>query len=217
MKKLLISATVAGCLLSTLVANEKSGVFVGVQAGAPINYISGKASVSTSMSSAETSETHIETSWLVGGRIGYQQYFNDYNGLRLYGTVDYSRFSMPGLDNSPLWNNIKYGVILDYLLNFSSGPSPWGLFIGGGYQWLGGEIVDLLKDAESPAKSNNQGFVVNAGISKIISDHNRIEIGARVPMYSMISEDYSDSTTGIKATMSLRNAVDIYVAYSYSF
>ncbi|PAF49259.1 hypothetical protein BKH41_04045 [Helicobacter sp. 12S02232-10] len=191
--------------------SDKSGIFIGAELGGSIGYSLAKNKDPDSMES----ETKILTNLQYGARIGYQQYFNAYNGLRLYGTFNYTNFTYP-LNDSASTDLFKYGANIDYLLNFSDSESPWGLFIGGGYQWVQSkDFSNMKKNASEYEKVASNGFVINAGFSKIIDNHSRLELGVKVPLYNYYTYDFSDASESTK--IRLRNPVDIYVAYSYSF
>ncbi|PAF42091.1 outer membrane beta-barrel protein [Helicobacter sp. 11S02596-1] len=188
-------ALLAGAVESSEVS-EKSGVFIGAQVGFATTY--GSASVKTDISSAEAFS--INLGMLYGARLGYQQYFNAYNGLRLYGTFGYSAL-------------FKYGANIDYLLNFSKEENSWGLFIGGGYEWVQSSSLNNLKDIQGSNVKQN-GAIINAGFSKTIKNHNRIDFGVTIPLYK-----YADfETTGpVALKYKFSNPFDLYLAYNYSF
>ncbi|PAF48563.1 hypothetical protein BKH46_01275 [Helicobacter sp. 12S02634-8] len=196
-------------------ARDKSGVFVGAGLGFSSSYYSHLQGVTTGKGSSElTSKTN--THMLYGIKAGYQQYFNAYNGLRAYGTFDYTSLTAPIADKNKNFNFLKYSVNIDYLLNFTDSPSPWGLFVGVGYQWVGSSYFDVLKGpAPMPdVRISTNGFVINAGFSKIIDNHHRLELGAKTPLYNYFKLDFS--TPGITEKATTRNLVDVYFAYSYS-
>lgn len=182
--------------ISVLQANEKSGVFIGGDVGIVAN---------SGFGSIVIDSTEISLSPSYGIRAGYQQYFGNYNGLRIYGNFNYLY----------LHNNymMKYGVNIDYLLNFSDNDSPWGFFAGIGYEWMDGAVKNALNkiDLLDGEKIHTNGLLVNVGFSKIYDNHHRIEFGAKIPLYAYDSID----TPIIKD--SIRTFATVYLAYSYSF
>ncbi|PAF42090.1 outer membrane beta-barrel protein [Helicobacter sp. 11S02596-1] len=187
--------------------SEKSGVFIGAQVGAAIGYTS--ISVANLGAFNFTGEAEFVTNMQYGARIGYQQYFNAYNGLRLYGTFDYTNFASED-------DFFKYSVNLDYMLNFSDSKNAWGIFAGVGYQWVQSKKLKEFKKGDG-AKVIQNGMVINAGLSKIINNHNRFEFGVKVPLYDYLKLNDTDLTAGKITKSTTNNPFDIYLAYSYSF
>lgn len=212
MKRSLLSVFLIGILgMSALQANEKSGVFIGADVGSSLNVAHGSLNLTlntdTSSSSTQSSAATVVFNLSYGLRVGYQQYFGNYNGLRVYGNFNYSHFGSDSM--------MKYGANVDYLLNFSDSDSPWGLFVGVGYEWMGGKIKDLFErrkqDLLPTEKIKTDGLLVNVGLSKIYNNHHRIEFGAKIPLYT-----YQDiDTPTIK--ISQRTLSVLYFGYSYSF
>lgn len=199
MKKSLCSIFLLSILgITALQADEKSGVFIGGDVGIVANSTEGSITIGST-------EVSLSPSYDV--RVGYQQYFGNYNGLRVYGNFNYLY-----LDNDYM---MKYGINIDYLLNFSDSESPWGFFVGAGYEWIGGAAKKTLdkKKADSldGEKIKTDGVLINVGFSKIYNNHHRIEFGAKVPLYAYTSIDAAD----IKD--STRTFATLYFAYSYSF
>lgn len=197
MKKSLFLVFFVGILgISALQANEKSGVFIGGDVGIVANSGSGSITIDS---------TEISLSPSYGIRTGYQQYFGDYNGLRIYGNFNYLY-----LNNDYM---MKYGVNIDYILNFSDSDSPWGFFAGVGYEWMSGAVKKALdkENLSDGEKIHTNGLLVNVGFSKIYDNHHRIEFGAKIPLYPYVSIDTPD----IKD--SIRTFATVYLAYSYSF
>lgn len=213
MKRSLLSVFLIGILgMCALQANEKSGVFIGADVGYALNVshesLDLQGNTGSSSFSTQASSTGVIFNLSYGLRVGYQQYFGNYNGLRIYGNFNYSNFGSDSM--------MKYGANVDYLLNFSDTDSPWGLFVGVGYEWMGGKSKDVLeREKENPVvptqKIKTDGLLVNVGLSKIYNNHHRIEFGARVPLYT-----YNDiDTPNIKVFK--RTLTTIYFGYSYSF
>lgn len=213
MKKWLFSIFFASIVgISALQANEKSGPFIGVDLGFAVNasHESIDVSLNTANSSFSTkaSSTGAIFNMSYGAKVGYQQYFGNYNGLRVYGNFNYLHFGSDGM--------LKYGANIDYLLNFSDSDSPWGFFVGVGYEWMGGKTKDVLdREKKDPIfdsqKIKTQGLLANVGFSKIYDNHHRVEFGAKIPLYT-----YNDiDTPNVKVFK--RTLAVIYIGYSYSF
>ncbi|PAF42097.1 outer membrane beta-barrel protein [Helicobacter sp. 11S02596-1] len=198
--------------------NKKLGLFIGAEAGYQLLY--------TSVKTDSIDESVADNSILAGLRLGYEQYFNPYIGLRGYGTFDYAYAfdkkkgltAVGKLIGADANNYFKYGINADLLVNFTENKDPIGLFVGVGYQWVQNEYLNKITKAynDNPTidrdKNNvsDNGFVVNAGLSKVIDNH-RIELGARIPLYNYIKVDSEGGKTTI------RNPIDIYLAYNYVF
>ncbi|PAF50488.1 outer membrane beta-barrel protein [Helicobacter sp. 13S00477-4] len=211
-----ISLSTSSVLAYDMSAKEKSGLFVGAEVGFSLGY----GSFSDKEIDSKTSKTEVTTNMLYGAKLGYQQYFNAYNGLRVYGTFDYTNFTVAASDPVSNWDSFKYSADIDYLLNFSDSDSPWGFFVGAGYQWVQAKGLSDLKKASkgnSTGKVMDNGFVINAGFSKIISNHNRLELGVKVPLYNYVKAHATDTDADAVMDAVTRNAVDIYLSYSYSF
>lgn len=203
---------------------KKAGYLLEPDLGFASNYglYDGKVTFTTATgsTSVEVSGGSVSLNSIVGLRAGYQYYFNAYNGIRAYGNFTYGNFGSSNRTAAP--SLMHYGASLDYLLNFSNGNSPWGLFLGAGYEFISGEAADFFenqkKDFESypgiSAQAHNKGFFMNVGFSKIIQNHHRVEFGARIPFFK-----YLQVTTkqGGDLKITLDNLFAFYVAYSYSF
>lgn len=199
MKRSLYSVFFVSILgIIALQADEKSGIFVGGDVGIVANSTEGSITIGS---------TEVSLSPSYGVRTGYQQYFDSYNGLRAYGNFNYLY-----LGNVYM---MKYGINVDYLLNFSDSDSPWGFFVGAGYEWIGGAAKKILDKEKANSldgeKIKTNGVLINVGFSKIYNNHHRIEFGVKVPLYAYISIDTPD----IKD--SIRTFGTLYFAYSYSF
>lgn len=195
----------------TDMTREKSGIFVGVDVGLNVGYTHLKLSApGTSILLFE--RTKIDSTLFAGLKAGYQYYFNPWNGLRVYGDLNYGRF-IKDASNDELATLLRYGVNIDYLINFSNDSSTWGFFVGAGYEFLGGEFKDSLKEESRQDRVRTNGIFMNVGFSKIYSNHHRMEFGSKIPFYSYF--DYKDADGTISTTF--RNITTLYISYSYSF
>ncbi|PAF48564.1 hypothetical protein BKH46_01280 [Helicobacter sp. 12S02634-8] len=197
-------------------AKDQSGAFIGVGVGTMVGYTSILKETTQGTAISQSTKRKANSNLMYGLQAGYQQYFNAYNGLRAYGTFDYSDFSPP-LSTQTL-HLLKYSLNLDYLLNFSDSPSPWGFFVGMGYQWIQSKELTQAKEIAKTTSDmyiQNKGFLLNLGFSKLIDNHNRLELGIKAPLYNYAEVDHSDADAIYESTM--RNIFDIYFSYNYVF
>lgn len=122
---------------------------------------------------------------------------------------------MKNVSNDELATLLRYGPNIDYLINFSNDSSTWGFFVGVGYEFLGGEFKDLLKEESRQDKVRTNGVFMNVSFSKIYSNHHRMDFGSKIPFYSYFDFDYKDVDGGDATTF--RNIITLYISYSYSF
>ncbi|PAF50486.1 outer membrane beta-barrel protein [Helicobacter sp. 13S00477-4] len=200
--------------VNALQADDKSGVFAGLQIGGMVSYMKTN-SIENGVIQIDNLDKNVDFS--SGVRAGYQQYFNPYNGLRIYATFDYSYFKNIGFDPPKFYDMFRYSAAADYLINFSNDDSPWGLFLGGGYEWLEGkkflQWIDDMKENDGETKTN--GLFVNLGLSKTFLNHNRFELGAKIRLYKIWSFKWVTDTTNQSQVFT--NPVDFYLSYSYIF
>ncbi len=126
----------------------------------------------------------------IAGKIGWHYYFSDddySSAMRIYLNI-----GAPISTSSALSQAISGSINMDFLIN----AVYLDFFLGGGY---GGDYY--LKE-----RFFANGFVLNAGISKEIDAH-QIELGARVPFYSVLKG----------ANGQTRHIVDIIIAWNYRF
>lgn len=83
---------------------------------------------------------------------------------------------------------------VDYLLDFTKGRSPFGVFLGMGYDYNFGEAFSKLKEKDSTSK-NPSGAYINFGISQTISARVRIDVGYKVLLYK-----YFDGSSQLDST-----------------
>lgn len=126
-----------------------------------------------------------------GGRVGYNLFLTLRNGLRFIGALNFSNLNM-SKDKYNVFegrkNNSFYvaSIGVDYLFDFTKGKSPFGIFIGLGYDYnFGPMFEDLKRNAQKKSDIKNSGVYVNFGISQTISRRLRIELG-----YKALSYDY---------------------------
>lgn len=164
-----------------------------------VHIISGDASNSNETISKTYEDSASSMSY--GGRFGYNYFFTPRNGLRFM--VAFSRANLKIAPN-------KYGIFqdsidssyytgsagVDYLLDFTKGRSPFGLFLGVGYDYNFGEAFSKLKEKDSTSKTS--GAYMNFGISQTISRRVRIDLGYKVLFYKYFDSSYQlDSTKEI--------------------
>ncbi|PAF42100.1 outer membrane beta-barrel protein [Helicobacter sp. 11S02596-1] len=217
-KILLVSACLfaihtTALLAQNTIASEKSGLFIGAGIGGAMGY----GGIATFGDNAHFEE-HNSLSMLLGTRIGYQQYFNAYNGIRAYTTFDYTYFNLPSSNSKKATSLFETGINLDYLIDFTKSQSPWGAFVGIGYHWVQSKLFDEYKkearliSGDTKVKKVSNGATINLGVSKTFNIHHHIELGARVQPSSYFIE-MKDKNNSIED----RDYINIYLAYNYLF
>lgn len=165
----------------------KRGVYVQASLGGSMHYANFEGSYANN---PKESYKSLELNTIVGVGLGYQIFFNAYNGLRIFSTTLYGDFKTPKYkDNKPFYI-ISTGVGLDYLVDFTKGKNPLGYFIGFGYEWNYGKFLSDLKNSPyilDASVFNTHGFFAKTGFSKTFSWRHRIELEYRIPFYSFLN------------------------------
>ena len=230
---------IASVLATISVANaEKSGAFVGLEAGVSI------FNLASQTSDLKDSKFGIGGSY--GVIAGYKQFFTPYLGLRYYANLNYAHGSAttPTIDAGG--NNIftatssvnayhqnyllNYGVNVDFLANFVSkeiesfGSFDFGGFVGVG---LGGNtyLSDLTLVSQSfdgsdskslsPQETTKFNVALNVGLRANMAENHGVELVARVPFIKakMIDDTNFD---GVPLTIT-RTYYTVSLRYTYSF
>lgn len=165
---------------------------------------SGGVNITTGGSSSQTTSikkeiSNRESSISYGGRFGYNYFFTPRNGLRFM--VAFSRANLKitpneyGIFQDSIDGSYYTGSVgVDYLLDFTKGRSPFGVFLGMGYDYNFGEAFSKLKEKDSTSK-NPSGAYINFGISQTISARVRIDVGYKVLLYK-----YFDGSSQLDST-----------------
>lgn len=238
MQKIQKYLAVASVLASMSVANaEKSGAFVGLEAGVSIFNLASQTS--------DLKDSKLGIGGSYGVIAGYKQFFTPYLGLRYYANLNYAHGSAttPTIDGR---NNLltatssvnayhqnyllNYGVNVDFLANFVSkevesfGSFDFGGFVGVG---LGGNtylsdltLVSLSNDGNnskslSPQETTKFNVALNVGLRANMAENHGIELVARVPFIKakMIDDTNFD---GVPLTIT-RTYYTVSLRYVYSF
>ncbi|PAF42099.1 outer membrane beta-barrel protein [Helicobacter sp. 11S02596-1] len=195
------------------IASQRSGLFIGPEIGGSIAYV-WDAEKDGPKPTGEYSYVTPDPTFniLLGGKIGWQQYFNAYNGLRAYGVFNWVNFKFPNIEKTDSF--LKYSINLDYVVSFSKEKSYWGMFAGLGYQWVQSKTLSDLKKAlpyiDEFDSVNNNGLLINIGVLENIDEHHQIEAGIRIPVYYYAKGEDEVSTNTLRS-------LDIYLAYNYKF
>lgn len=139
-----------------------------------------------------------ESSINYGGRFGYNYFFTPRNGLRFIVAFSRANLKIAPNEYSIFQDSIDSSYYtgsagVDYLLDFTKGRSPFGVFLGIGYDYNFGEAFSKLKEKDSTSKTS--GAYMNFGISQTISRRVRIDVGYKVLFYK-----YFDSSSQIDST-----------------
>lgn len=212
---LLSSALFISFSLSNFAIAESSGAFVGVEVG----YGEARYELKAEYSATQNTQAASETRKFNGGGVnygitaGYKHFFNDYFGLRAYGSINsqHNEIKISGRTPEEMGNYtaLNFGANLDLLGNFiSTERLDFGAFVGvmlGYNYWLGRGIdedkryfkdtynVTLAKieqNGNGRAKislnsPSNFDIALNVGLRANIAKHHGIELATRVPFIPM--------------------------------
>lgn len=228
---------IASVLATMNVANaEKSGAFVGLEAGVSIFNLASQTS--------DLKDSKFGVGGSYGVVAGYKQFFTPYLGLRYYANLSYAHGSAPtptvdghrsitamGGDNAYHQNYLlNYGVNVDFLANFVSkeienfGSFDFGGFVGVG---LGGNtyLSDLTIVSEkfdgsdskslSPQETTKFNVALNVGLRANMAENHGVELVAKVPF---IKATMIDDTNFNNVPLTItRTYYTVSLRYTYSF
>lgn len=197
---------IASVLATMNVANaEKSGAFVGLEAGVNVGTLE-----------AET-RFYTTTKYLLGGSYGfitgYKQFFTSHIGLRYYANLNL-KHSTEDITNSTgesyipdfIWLN--YGANVDFLGNFVSNEDlDFGGFVGLGI----GANTEFISQRDS---TTNLDVALNVGLRTTFDSKHSFELISRVP--------FLPTTKGNERATELIYREPVYdysvsLRYAYSF
>ena len=224
---------IASVLATMSVANaEKSGAFVGLEAGVSIFNLASQTS--------DLKDSKLGIGGSYGVIAGYKQFFTPYLGLRYYANLNYAHGSATtptidarGNDSASAYHQnylLNYGVNVDFLANFVSkeiesfGSFDFGGFVGVG---LGGNtylsdltLVSVAYDGNdskslSPQETTKFNVALNVGLRANMAENHGVELVARVPFIKakMIDDTNFD---GVPLTIT-RTYYTVALRYTYSF
>ena len=150
-----LSALFISFSLSNFAIAESSGAFVGVEVG----YGEARYELKAEYSATQNTQAMNETRKFNGGGVnygitaGYKHFFNDYFGLRAYGSINsqHNEIKISGRTPKEMGNYtaLSFGANLDLLGNFiSTERLDFGAFVGvilGYNYWLGRGIDEDKK------------------------------------------------------------------------
>lgn len=137
-----------------------------------------------------------------GGRFGYNYFFTPRNGLRFIVAFSRANLKITPNEYSIFQDSIDGSYYtgsagVDYLLDFTKGRSPFGVFFGAGYDYNFGEVFNKIKEKDKSIK-NPSGAYINFGISQTIASRVRIDVGYKMLFYKYFNTSYQlDSTKEI--------------------
>ncbi|TLD83815.1 outer membrane beta-barrel protein [Helicobacter trogontum] len=208
---------------NTAMAEEKSGLFVGVHGGVSLFSISMQGAngdrFPDSAVNAIFGDT-MATTFNVGANVGYQHFFIPLVGVRGYLGYDFNgsrKISNTFANGNLSFQNITLNV--DAMLNFLNLDSfSLGAYVGFG---LGYGIMGVSGDQALVDFFNNgynyNGFniPINVGISATFAESHRVEIGAKIQALSAQATPKGISSND-KSGIFLNTHV-IHLGYSYIF
>lgn len=135
-----------------------------------------------------------ESSMSYGGRFGYNYFFTPRNGLRFIAALQRTNLKITPHKYSLFEDSIHRpyyiaSVGVDYLLDFTKGRSPFGIFFGGGYDYNFGEAFSKIKEQDKAIKNPSGGYI-NFGISQTIAQRVRIDVGYKMLFYKYFDTSY---------------------------
>ena len=192
---------------------DKSGFFIGVDVGVLAN--------SAKIKDANGVEKHSAMDSTIGFKVGYNAYFNATQGIRItafYRNEWFDPFHKNivfyDLEDEDQKGSFLFGGIVDYLVNFTPGPSPFGLFFGVGYQTFVGKFKTNLQNYQAQGYDiATSGIFVNAGLSKIFNESHRIDLTVKVP----ISGNRYLSGTANQTDRLYQTLGSLTLGYAYTF
>ena len=219
MKKLVVAAALSAALASSVVAEEKSGVFVGVHGGLGMvpGVIFNAAGNETAWDASMGPET--ETSINAGAKVGYQHWFIPYFGLRAYFQYDFNTGrTWQGLGDSSLSAAFQtFTGNIDLMANFINTESfSLGVFagIGAGYTMTIWSDENVAKALDKTMEYVGLALPINVGIATTIAESHKIELGARIPALPAFYQTKGD--TNNKAGFGFA-PMSVNLGYSYIF
>ncbi|PAF42062.1 outer membrane beta-barrel protein [Helicobacter sp. 11S03491-1] len=200
---------------------NKLGIFIGLNIGEfGLFKKSGLKSLDTQSHSQNSADSSMNGVDNLGLRIGYQV-MGSYNGVCFYGHMDYSNFNLDFYGHKNV-SMIRYGAYVDYLLNLleTGNSHNGGIFLGVGYEWIGGSFGKYIEDLPNSSESisvekNLHGFLMNIGLANIFFDKHRVEVGVKFPFYVLYFAEYKLKNPANTGSLDIFG--DYYVSYSYIF
>ncbi|WP_295701732.1 outer membrane beta-barrel protein [Helicobacter typhlonius] len=204
------------------VYGAKSGVFIGADVGVNYHVSEGKV-IFSSPGNAYTSESNdylFDLSY--GLRGGFQYYFTPKVGLRVVGAFGKGNYSEGEANDGETYGFFRYAGNVDFLYQFGSSEiNQVGVFVGAGYEGIGGELKKLLDDTKGlPGhKYNTSGIFMNLGLQVIRDVHHQFDFIVRVPFYSYLERNFSTNAAqgNITINSSHKNNYSFNIAYTYVF
>ena len=177
MKKILISGVVASILTTgSALASEDNGVFLGFQLGTGVN---ANFTINT--------QNIAQIVGAFGIRGGYQAFFSDINGIRVYlSALAALGFSAAIEKPSDLANGSQNFSLLgdidvDYLVNFvSDNAYTFGMYIGFFAGVLYNQPVQIALFPRIGSHYVAPAIGINLGLRATVSEHNQFEFGIKV-------------------------------------
>lgn len=196
----------------------KSGLFLQAGMGSVYNYANYSAECETC-----GHYKAIEINSSINAGLGYQLFFNAYNGLRISSITSYSDFKTPKYNNNKPFFIATTNLAMDYILEFSQSKMPFGIFIGGGYEWSYGKFITDLRNNFPYNKKllKTNGFFIHLGIAQTFAYRHRLELEYSFPFYSFYSASGNgrDIVSGQEAFIKadFRNFGNLKLNYIYVF
>ncbi|RDU69927.1 hypothetical protein CQA62_00495 [Helicobacter cholecystus] len=192
------------------------------------------ASAFRSKSRSDGQDTYTKKPYLgfnLGLNFGSEHFFlDDYLGIRVGGLIGYTNYknitTKTNTSNSSLWKSsdkfregcqfLDTGVNLDLMVNFwSNGAYSFGVFGGveANYHYLLSYFNTMTEEKTRDVPTRHLlDFSGRVGISTLLEEHHRLDILAKLPIGSVVSE--TETKTYLIAILP---TISINVGYKYIF
>lgn len=217
MKKVFVIILLNLSLASNILAQEKSGLFLGATGG--LGFITGvffdTAGNDTSWDSVLMKETTYSTALGIKG--GYQYWFSPRVGVRTYLQYDFNSGRTWHINNDKLFIHFQHLTgNMDLMLNvFNTESFSLGIFggFGLGYTISTWDNASFLNFLQNKYDYFGLAFITNVGVSTTFTQQHKVELGLRLPRLPVFYQSLeSQNRSGFGFT-----ATSVNLSYSYVF
>ncbi len=203
-------------------ATTRSGIFFGFEVGY------GEAKMTISMPSLSVNERKGGINY--GVTLGYNHFFNNYFGGRIYASVNaqnirFTKAMRAAMATNTMVMSIAWGGNLDLIVNFVALKNfDFGMYAGvfvGANTFINGDLYDLEEKGFVP-QYTCLDFGINVGLRTMIAKNIGVEISARVPFLESKILDNAPAQnliTGAMGTFSIlgKQSYNVNVRFLYKF
>lgn len=213
-----LSILLLSCMFTLSSLQADGSIIIGFNVGGFVN----TKQYANNPSGSNLKEDMNKANVSFGGKLGYEYAPWSWLAIRAYGDVTSIAKDSKLVDQTTkVESKITYkgaegGLNLDLGLNIGPDALKFGVFAGGGLQFVGLNTSGNAKVKNDVEVKNigGYGWVVNAGANVTLFTNHQIEIGAQIPFYEVKSK----TKKGAGETESSTNAdTRVYAGYVYSF